>query len=285
MRVGVYAFATDRGLDPGRLAREVEARGFDALMFPEHSHIPVSRTTPYPDSYGGGALPDFYQRTYDPFVSCTLVAANTTRIKTGPGIALMALREPVHTAKLAASVDLASQGRFLLGVGFGWNADEFENLGVPWEGRHQLVREKVALMRELWTQDVASFQGERVSLAPSWAWPKPVQSPLPVLLGGSGPLTMKHAAEWADCWYPTPPMDDPQLERLAPMFRQLVVDAGRDPASVQIGCAPGDASTEDLDAYARNGVDFVNIGFVTGDESEDLARLDHLARVAHDYLV
>ncbi|MGD9525596.1 MAG: LLM class F420-dependent oxidoreductase [Candidatus Nanopelagicales bacterium] len=285
MRVGVYAFATDRGLDPARLAREVEARGFHALMFPEHSHIPVSRDTAYPESYGGGVLPDFYQRTYDPFVSATLVAASTTRLLTGPGVALMALREPVHTAKMAASVDQASQGRFLFGVGFGWNEDEFLNLGVPFAGRHALVKEKIELMRALWTEDVAAYDGERVSLAPSWAWPKPVrQGGPPVLLGGAGPVTMKHAALWADAWYPTPPLKDPLLKESAPAFRRLVEESGRDPRAVEIGCAPGDATRDDLSAFEEHGVDFVNIGMVTGDVDADLARLDQLAEVARDHL-
>jgi probable F420-dependent oxidoreductase len=285
MRVGVYAFATDQGLDPGRLAEEVEARGFDALMFPEHSHIPVARGTSYPDVYGGGDLPEFYQRTYDPFISCTMVAARTTRIKMGTGICLLALREPVNTAKLVASVDQISDGRFLFGVGFGWNADEFDTLGVPFKGRHALVRDKVMLMRELWTQDVASYDGELVQLQPSWAWPKPAQRPWPpLLLGGSGPLTMKHAAEWADVWYPTPPGDDPLMERAVPAFRRLLEDAGRDPATVSIGCAPGDATAADLDAYAAHGVDFVNIGMVTGTADDDLARLDHIAAEASAYL-
>jgi probable F420-dependent oxidoreductase len=286
MRVGIFAFSTDRGLTPTRLATEVEARGFDALLFPEHSHIPVSRRTAYPESYGGGVLPDFYQRTYDPFVTCALAAAVTDRIKIGTGICLMALREPIHTAKLVASVDLASEGRFQFGVGFGWNADEFENLGIPFKGRHELVREKVALMRELWTEDVASYQGERVSMEPSWAWPKPAQKPWPpVMLGGNGPLTMSHAARWADAWYPSPPLNDPLLEKSIPEFKRMVEEAGRDPETVPVGCAPADPSPADLEAFARNGVSFVNIAMATNSESDDLARLDAAAQNAREYLV
>ena len=284
MQVGIYAFATANGLRPDELAREVEARGFTRLMFPEHSHIPISRATSYPEVYGGGALPDFYRETFDPFVSCTLAASATTRLRVGTGICLLALREPVNTAKEVASVDYLSNGRFDFGVGFGWNADEFENLGVPFKGRQRLVREKVMLMRRLWEDDEAAFDGELVSLQPSGAWPKPVNGP-PVLLGGNGPVTMKHAAEWADVWYPTPPAEDPLLTASAPAFRALVQESGRNADDVGIGCAPGDVTSDDLAAYAENGVDFVNVGMVTTSRDDDLRRLDEVAARAAAYLV
>lgn len=284
MQVGVYAFATQDGLRPDNLAREVEARGLAALMFPEHSHIPVARATSYPDVYGGGELPGFYMRTFDPFVSCTLAASATTRLRVGTGIALLALREPVHTAKEVASVSYLSGGRFNFGVGFGWNADEFENLGVPFKGRHKLVREKVQLMKRLWEDDIASYEGDLVSLQPSWSWPKPIDGP-PIFLGGNGPVTMKNAAQWADVWYPTPPGEDPLLKESVPAFRALLEEAGRDPDSVPVGCAPGDVSREDLDAYAANGVTYVNVGMVTTSRDDDLRRLDEIAERARDYLL
>ncbi|MDO8308650.1 MAG: LLM class F420-dependent oxidoreductase [Actinomycetota bacterium] len=283
MQVGIYAFATSNGLRPDELAREVEARGFTRLMFPEHSHIPISRATSYPDVYGGGDLPDFYRQTFDPFVSCTLSASATTRLRVGTGICLLALREPVNTAKEVASVDYLSGGRFDFGVGFGWNADEFENLGVPFKGRQKLVREKIMLMRRLWQDDVAEYQGELVSLQPSWAWPKPVGGP-PILLGGNGPLTMKHAAEWADVWYPTPPAEDPLLTASVPAFHALLQEAGRNPEDVGIGCAPGDVTSSDLETYAANGLDFVNVGMVTTSRDDDLRRLDEVAERAAAYL-
>jgi probable F420-dependent oxidoreductase len=283
MKVGVMAFATQDGLRPDDLAVEVEARGLSALMFPEHSHIPLARAAAYPDVYGGGELPGFYMRTYDPFVSCTLAAAATTTLRVGTGICLIALREPVHTAKEVASVSYLSGGRFNFGVGFGWNADEFENLGVPFKGRHRLVREKVQLMKRLWEDDVASYQGELLSLQPSWSWPKPVDGP-PIFLGGNGPLTMKHAAEWADVWYPTPPAEDRLLTASVPAFKALVAEAGRDPECVEIGCAPGDVTRSDLDAYATNGVTYVNVGMVTTSRDDDLRRLDEIAKRAQDYI-
>lgn len=272
MKVGVYVFATDLDMDPGALAKEIEDRGFDNMFFPEHSHIPVSRATDYPESYGGGALPDFYKRTYDPFVSCSFAAAATTKLRVGTGIALLALRDTVHTAKLVASVDRLSGGRFSFGVGFGWNRDEFLTHGVDWTTRHRKVKEQVELLRLMWTEDVAAYDGEFVKLQPSWCWPKPVQQPgPPIYLGGSGPLTMKHAAAWADVWYPTPPMADPFLQESIPRFKEMVAEAGRDPDSVPVGCAPGSCDEAGLEAFQRNGAALVNI-YLGGETPDEMLR-------------
>lgn len=285
MDVGVYTFSTDRDMDPGEFAREVEDRRFSGLMLTEHSHIPAGRRTPYPAVYGGGVLPDFYQRTYDPFVALSFAAAATTRLRIGTGICLVALRDPVHTAKEVASLDRLSGGRFVFGVGFGWNADEFDTHGVAFGRRHAIVREKVALMKQLWTREVADFAGEHVSLQPSWAWPKPARQPHPpVYLGGNGPLTMRHAAEWADCWYPTPPGDDPMLERSIPRFRDMVAAAGRDPADVPVGVAPGAVDAATLEGYAANGVSECNVAVLGGTRDELLRNLDVLAALRDDVL-
>jgi probable F420-dependent oxidoreductase len=280
MNVGVYTFSTDRDMHPGEFARAVEDRGFAALMLTEHSHIPVGRDTAYPEVYGGGVLPDFYQRTYDPFVGLAFAAAATTRLRIGTGICLVALRDPVHTAKEVASLDRLSGGRFVFGVGFGWNADEFVTHRVPFAARHAIVAEKVALMKQLWTADVASYVGEHVALPPSWAWPKPVQTPHPpVHLGGNGPRTMRHAAAWADCWYPTPPATDPTLARSIPLFRELLADAGRDPAAVPIGVAPASVDAERLETYATNGVSICNVAVLGPTRDDLLSNLDTLAAV------
>ncbi|HVQ89533.1 MAG TPA: LLM class F420-dependent oxidoreductase [Mycobacteriales bacterium] len=280
MDVGVYTFATDRDIDPGEFARAVEDRGFAALMLTEHSHIPAGRDTPYPAAYGGGVLPDFYRRTYDPFVGLSFAAAATTRLRIGTGICLVALRDPVHTAKEVASLDRLSGGRFVFGVGFGWNADEFRTHGVHFGQRHAIVAEKVALMKQLWTEDVASYAGDHVNLQPSWAWPKPVTRPHPpVHLGGNGPVTMRHAAAWADCWYPTPPLADPTLARSIPRFRELVAAAGRDPDTVPVGVAPATVDAHLLAAYAANGVAHCNVAVLAPSRDELLTALDTLAAV------
>jgi len=278
MRIGVFTFSTDRDLSPAELAREVEARGLDALLFTEHSHIPTSRTTPYPDVYGGGVLPDFYKRTYDPFVACSFAAAATARIEVGTAICLLALRDAVHAAKEIASIDHLSGGRFAFGVGFGWNEDEFVTHRVPFRHRHAIVAEKVRLMKALWDEEVASFDGEHVQLQPSWSWPKPAQRPSPpVMLGGNGPLTMRHAARWADVWYPTTfeKWDSP-AEALAE-FRTVVDSVGRDPAEVSVGLAPAAASEKDLCAYRDAGLARVDVIVMGGSRNELLAALDGVA--------
>lgn len=277
MKVGIYVFATDQFMHPAELAREVEDRGFDSMFFPEHSHIPVSRATEYPDSYGGGVLPEFYKRTYDPFISCSFAAAATTTLEVGTGICLLALRDTVHTAKLVASVDVLSGGRFTFGVGFGWNADEFATHGVDYKTRHRKVREQVQLLKTMWSDDIAQFEGQFVRLQPSWCWPKPAQSPHPkIYLGGSGPVTMKHAAEWADVWYPTPPLADPTLENSVPAFRALLEENGRDPDSVPIGVAPGAVDVALLKTYRDLGISHVNLALFGDTRDETLAALDQL---------
>lgn len=278
MDVGVFTFSTDRDMRPDKFAREVEQHGFTELLLAEHAHIPVARDTPYPEVYGGGPLPDFYQRTYDPFVALSFIAAATTTLRIGTGICLVALRDPIHTAKQVASLDSLSDGRFVFGVGFGWNVDEFANHSVDFTGRHELVRQQVELMKALWTQDEASYEGDRVKLRPSWSWPKPVQRPYPpIYLGGNGPVTMRHAAKWADAWYPTGPMADPDLRQAVPRFKQMVADAGRDPASVRVGLAPAAVDAARLEELANNGVDFCNTVILGGDERELLSNLDDLA--------
>lgn len=280
MRVGVYTFSTDRDIPPGRLAREVESRGFTELMFTEHSHIPVARETPYPEVYGGGVLPDFYQRTYDPFVACSFAAAATTTLQVGTGICLLALRDPIHAAKEVASVDRLSGGRFVFGVGFGWNADEFASHGVPFGDRHAIVGEKLQLMRSLWTDRIAEYHGKHVHLPPSWAWPKPIQDPHPpIYLGGNGRRSMRCAAQWADAWYPTSLAGHASPGVAIMEFRSMIEQAGRDPATVRVGVAPGSVTEAQLAAYRDAGIERVDVAAVAGSDSELLGVLDNLAKL------
>jgi probable F420-dependent oxidoreductase len=279
MRVGIFTFSTDRDMSPARLAREVEDRGLDDLMFTEHSHIPIARETAYPDVYGGGALPDFYQRTYDPFVACSFAAAATSRIQIGTGICLLALRDAVHAAKEIASVDHLSGGRFVFGVGFGWNVDEFATHQVPFAERHAIVEDKVALMRRLWSDDVASYEGPHVRLQPSWAWPKPAQENVPVLVGGNGPRSMRHAARWADGWYPTTLAGYASPAAAVAQFHELLERNRRDPAGVPVGVAIGTIDEATLHAYRDAGLERVDVACVTGSDDEMLSRLDDLVKL------
>ncbi len=194
-------FVTDTTISPVDLARQAEERGFSSLYLPEHTHIPTSRRTPAPT---GEPLAQEYRRTMDPFVSLAAAASVTSRIRLGTGICLVAQRDYLVTAKAVATLDVLSDGRFVFGVGYGWNADEMASHDLDPTRRRQILREKVLAMKRLWSDDVASFQGKHVHLAPSWAWPKPTQKPYPpIMLGGApGPTLFKHIAEFADGWLP-----------------------------------------------------------------------------------
>lgn len=208
MRFGVGFFATDQTVGPGRLGRMVEDRGFGSLYLTEHTHIPLDHD-PYP---AGGELPVWYKRTLDPFVALAAVAEATASLRLGFGIALVAQRDPLVTAKAVATLDWISGGRVDLGVGAGWNRPEIENHGTPFDRRFKVMREHVEAMRAVWTSDEASYSGEFVSFDPVWSWPKPVQDPLPVLIGGHGAGVIDRVVRWGDGWMP---MVEQDLGRVA----------------------------------------------------------------------
>lgn len=224
-------FATDTSMSVVELAREAEARGFQSLYLPEHTHIPVERRTPPPT--GDRELADEYKRTLDPLVALAAAATATEQIRLGTGIALPAQREPIVTAKAIATLDQLSGGRFVFGIGFGWNEDELEDHGVSMKQRRDVVRERVLAMKELWTNDVGSFDGTYVQVSPSWSWPKPRQQPYPpILIGGAaGPKLFAHIAEYSDGWIP---IGGAGLSQSIPQLRDTVAEAGRDPSTLEI---------------------------------------------------
>ena len=200
MELGLFIFPTEYTLDPARLARLAEERGFQRLLFPEHTHIPAARESPYP---GGGELPREYWHTHDPFVALATAAAVTSRIKLGTGICLVIERDPIVTAKEVASLDVLSGGRFLFGVGAGWNREEMQNHGTDPTTRFRRMRERVEAMKAIWTHDEASYSGEHVSFERVWSWPKPVQTPHPpVLVGGNGEKVLDRVLAYGDEWLP-----------------------------------------------------------------------------------
>jgi probable F420-dependent oxidoreductase len=275
MQFGVALFPTNQAIRIDELAREAEARGFDSLWVAEHSHIPVSRRTPYP---GGGELPEMYRQTWDPFVALTLAAAVTTRLKVGTGVCLVIQRDTIHTAKEVASVDQASRGRFLFGIGGGWNQDEMEDHGTDYTSRWKLLREQVEAMKALWTEDEASYRGDLVHFDASWAWPKPVQKPHPpVLLGGNGPRTLQRVVRYADAWIPN---GSGYLERI-PELQELAAQAGRAP--IPITAYPGGTTPEVVEEHQRAGVERL-IWYVPQDGRDGaLSRLDGLTRLIEQF--
>lgn len=251
MRIGVTMFATDRSMDIVRLAVEAENRGFQSLWLPEHTHIPTSRVTPPPT--GDAVLAEEYCRTLDPLVALAAAAAITSTIRLGTGIMLPAQREPIVTAKAIATLDLISNGRVDLGVGFGWNEDEAANHGVAMSQRRDIAREHLLTMRSLWTDEVASFSGNHVHLTPSWSWPKPTQQPHPpILLGGDGgPTLFKHIVDYGNGWIP---IGGSGLADKIPKLHRAAEIAGRDPKSLSIIPFGSIPTTGKLEHFASIGV-------------------------------
>ena len=253
MKFGVTIFPTDTAIRPDELAPEVERRGFDSLWFPEHSHIPVSRETPWGGQKGAPPLPEQYWRTLDQFVALNAAAMATTELKVASGIALLAQRDPIWTAKEVATVDQLSGGRLIFGIGYGWNKEEMASHGTSYHERRALLREKVLMMKALWSEEEASFDGELLSLEPSLAWPKPVQKPHPpIVMGASaGPKTIADMVEFCDGWLPNAQRVD--IAGQVARVRGAVEQAGRDPDAFEI-TAFG-AKTHMVDDLKAAGVD------------------------------
>jgi probable F420-dependent oxidoreductase len=229
---GVMMFATDYAIQPGELARATEERGLDSLFFPEHTHIPTSRRSPWP---GGGDLPMEYSHTHDLFVAMTAAAAVTKRIKLGSGICLVIERDPIVLAKEVASLDVLSSGRVILGIGGGWNAEEMENHGTDFKRRWRLLRERVLAMKEIWSKEKAEFHGEFVNFDPSWSWPKPVQpGGPPILLGSEAKKCFERVVDFCDGWIPINRKGD-QLKSGVQQLREEAKRAGRRFEDLQLG--------------------------------------------------
>ena len=279
MHLGVMMFPTDKAIDPVTLARAVEDRGFESLWFPEHSHIPTSRATPWGGREGAPPLPEEYWRTHDSLVSLGACAAVTTTLKLATGICLVAQRDPIWLAKEVATVDRISNGRFLFGVGYGWNKEELAHHGVRYGDRRDVLRERVLACKQLWTQDEASFDGDHVHLDPSWSWPKPVQQPHPpVILGGAaGPRTFAHIAEFCDGWMPIAGRHAlvDQLDGL----REACEAVDRDPSTVELGQFATPARADALEELAAAGVSRAVFGLPPADADTVLPLLDRYAEL------
>ena len=245
---GVTMFPTDYSMQPVELAKAVEQRGLDSLFFPEHTHIPVSRDTPFP---GGGDLPEMYWHTHDPFVALGAAAAVTERIKLGTGICLVIERDAITLAKECASLDMISNGRFILGIGAGWNREEMENHGADYTHRWAVVREKVLAMKTIWQQEEPEFHGEWVDFDPIWSKPKPVQRPHPPIhVGGTSPYGPRRAARYGDGWVPINGRGS-MLDEL-PVLAAECEKQGRDVAEIELSlyAAPPDVAVAERHAEA-----------------------------------
>jgi probable F420-dependent oxidoreductase len=247
MHYGAAIFFTDYSIGPAELGKSLEERGFESLWAPEHSHIPLSRQTPFPQ---GGELPKKYYDVMDPFVTLSAAAAATTRLKVGTGICLVVQRDPIQTAKAVASLDQISAGRFLFGVGAGWNAEEMADHGTDFKQRFEVMRERIEAMRLIWTKSKPEYVGTHVRFPPMMTWPKPVQKPHPpVIVGGAYPWGARRAIEYGDGWMPHArrPQYGDVLGKL-PEFARMLAEAGRKPETMPITVF---GVAEDLDLLLR----------------------------------
>jgi probable F420-dependent oxidoreductase len=280
MRIGVFYFPTDYGIDMAELGRALEERGFDSLFVPEHTHIPLSRKTPFPS---GGELPKRYSHTHDPFVALSFAAAVTKKLIVGTGILLVPQHEPIATATAIAGLDQLSGGRFVLGIGGGWNVDEMENHGARHATRFKQMREHVLAMKALWTQEAGSFHGEFVNFDPAWSWPKPVQKPHPpILLGGETDHTLRRVVEYCDGWFPRP-RDGFEPGQAVERLRRMASEKGRDfsTLSITVFGAPADAAT--LASYEKVGIQRALLAIPDLSRDEILRHLDKIAPLARQH--
>jgi probable F420-dependent oxidoreductase len=251
MQTGIAIFDTEYSIAIQELARAAEERGFESLWVPEHTHIPTSRKSPF----AGGELPEQYKHTLDPFVSLTAAAMVTTRLKVGTGICLVIERDTITTAKSVASVDHVSNGRFLFGVGGGWNREEMEHHGTDFPTRFKRLEEQVRAMKALWTKDVAEYHGKFVDFEPVWAWPKPIQKPHPpVYFGGESGYTLQRIVEIGDGWFPRGRAGaETVLKGMADLMARAA-KAGRDPKSLAVSVFAARPDPADLAKLAEGGV-------------------------------
>jgi probable F420-dependent oxidoreductase len=276
MELGLATLLTDYSMQPARLGSLAEERGFESLFLAEHTHIPVSRETPYP---GGSELPREYSHTIDPFVGLTAAATETERLKLGTGVCLVIQRDPIVTAKEVATLDHVSGGRFLFGVGAGWNKEEMRDHGTDPSTRWAVMRERVEAMKAIWTQEEAEYHGRFVDFDPTWSWPKPVQKPHPpVLVGGVGDKVLDRVVAYGDEWIPNRVKSPEELgERIAELQRRAEA-AGRERIPVTVfGAKPEQRLLERLEAAGVTR----SLFYVRPEEPGEVERqLDELAEVS-----
>ena len=276
MDIGALIFATDYAIRIDELARELEERGFESLFVPEHTHIPASRKSPFP---GGGDLPRDYWHTHDPFVALSFAAAATKTLKLGTGICLIPQRDPIVTAKSVASLDMLSGGRFIFGMGGGWNVEEMEDHGARYETRFKLLRERVLAMKALWTDEEAEFHGEMVDFDPCWAYPKPAQKPHPpLLLGGETDYTLRRIAEFCDGWLPRGRGGFDAAEGME-RLRRAAGEADRDMAELSVSVFGAKPDPQAMEEYRQAGVARALIGLPSRGRDDILRRLDDHAKL------
>lgn len=279
MRFGVLLFPTDETIDPATLAGAAETRGFDSLWFPDHTHVPVHRQTPWP---GGGELPREYYRLHDPLIALASAAAATTQLQIATGVLLLAQRDPIVTAKALSSLDVLSGGRLVVGVGAGWSREEVEHHGTAAADRFAVLDERVAAMKAIWTRDEATFHGTHVKFDPIFSWPKPVQTPHPpIAVGGNSEGALRRVVAYGDEWVPATGLGIESLSAQIQRLGRMLAEAGREPVPVTLYGAPPDAAA--VRALQDVGVTRCLFGLPPAPADVVLPVLDRLAAVAASF--
>ena len=278
MQYGLMIFPTASGMPMAQLGPAAESRGFESLWVAEHSHIPASRKSPWP---GGSQLPRMYFETLDPFVALTAAATTTTTLKVGTGICLVVQRDPIHTAKEVASLDQVSGGRFLFGVGGGWNIEEMNDHGTEGDGRFRLMRERIEAMKSIWQNEKAEYHGRHVDLDPLYMWPKPIQKPHPPIhVGGGFPGGARRALRYGNGWLPIAGRDD--LESQMKEVRQLAEAEQRDPNSLEISPFGVEADPSAIERYANAGANRIVFTLPPADADTLRPQLDRIAKAVDE---
>jgi probable F420-dependent oxidoreductase len=276
MKIGAYMFATDYNIDIVELATAMEERGFESLFVPEHTHIPASRLSPW---QGGGDLPKMYIHTHDPMVSLAFAAAATKNLKIGTGICLVPQHDPIVLAKSIASLDMLSGGRFIFGIGGGWNVDEMENHGVAYKTRFAQMREHILAMKEIWMEDTATYHGKFVEFDKIWSYPKPVQDPHPpILLGGETDYTLKRVVDYCDGWFPRGRGGFDPHEAMT-RLKQHADAAGRDMSTLQVSVFGPNPDQATMDSFRQHGIDRAILTIPDTSRDEVLKLLDKHAKL------
>lgn len=275
MKLGVLMFATDYAIRPDDLARACEERGFESVWFPEHTHIPTSRRSPWPI---GGELPREYWHTHDLFVSLMAAAAATRTIKLGSGICLVIERDPIVLAKEVASVDQLSNGRLLFGIGGGWNAEEMEHHGTPFQRRWKVLRERIEAMKVIWTEEAAEYHGEFVNFDPIWSYPKPLQKPHPpILLGTLSTQGLQRVVRYCDGWIPAA-VQPQEIAAAMRTLKALAEQAGRDPREIPVSIFGVSGDEGILRQYQELGVERAVFALPSEGRDQVLPILDQYAK-------
>ena len=274
MKFGVITHCTEYSIRVDALARAAEERGFESLFVPEHTHIPVERRSPFPL---GGELPKEYYHDSDPFITLTAAAMVTTRLRLGTGISLVTEHDPIVLAKVIATLDMISNGRFILGIGAGWNEEEMSNHGTPPKSRWKVLRERVEAMRLMWEREQAEYHGDFVNFGPIFSYPKPVQKRLPVLLGGHGYRALRRVVRYCDGWAPVEAAVR-EVKKEVQNLRSLAETSGRDPKSFDVTMMLARPDQKSIDRNIEAGVDRMVFGLDVGQADTVLPQMDRFAR-------